>query len=105
MLEVPLALGLARARRWPVSTARLLAVAVASSLLTHPFAWHGMSALAPHLPRGARYLLVEGLVALAEGALYARLVPLSWRRGLLLGLFANGFSFGLGLLAFRWLRA
>ena len=44
---------------------------------------------------------VSAAFALVEGAMYARLVPLGWRRGQLLGVAANAFGFGLGLVLSR----
>ena len=98
LFEVPLVLALAA--RWRPPWGRLALVACAASLLTHPFAWNGIRHL-DALPFWARAALFETAVALVEGAMYARLVPLGWRRGLLLGVAANAFSFGLGLVLSR----
>lgn len=102
-LEVPLVLFLATALRWNVDPRRLFVVACTTSLLTHPFAWSGLPALAPHLDWWPRVLLVEGGVGLVEAMLYRALVPLPWQRALSAGLLANAFSFGIGLLVFSWL--
>lgn len=103
LLEVPLALALARAAGWlpTARLGRLAVVAAAGSFLTHPAAWHGLPALAPHLPWLARVLLVEGGVGLIEGLLLARLVPLGMARGIALGLAINAVSFGIGRLILR----
>jgi hypothetical protein len=98
LFEVPLALLLAA--RWRPPWGRLLLVACATSLLTHPFAWNGIRHL-DSLPFWARAALFESAVALVEGVMYARLVPLGWKRGLLVGAVVNAFSFGLGLVLSR----
>ena len=64
-VEVPVVLALGRG----VDRRRLLGVALAATLLTHPFAIAGFAALQPHLSYPARAAVVESAVALAEGAL------------------------------------
>lgn len=103
-IELPVVLGLALGLRWipRARLRRLLLVGVAATLLTHPFAWHGLPGLREVLPLfWARALLVEGLVAVVEGLLYARLLGLRLARGQALGWAANATSFGLGLLLMR----
>lgn len=102
-IELPLVLLLAALLRWHPSWPRLVLVALASSLLTHPFAWNGIRTLQPYAPFWLRAGTIELLVALVEGAMYSRLVPLGWRRGMLAGLLVNAGSFGLGLLISRGL--
>ena len=104
LLELPVVVGLCLALGWVErrSLLRLLAVGAAATLLTHPFAWHGFTALKPWVgPYWLRALLLEGGVAVVEGLLYAALVPVGRGRGQILGWAANAWSygFGLGLLA------
>lgn len=99
LLEVPVAV--AAARRWGHPERRAAWVALAATLITHPFAWNGFGALRPYLPYVARAVVIEGGVALFEGALYAVVLGLGWRRGLLLGLLANATSYGVGLVLYR----
>ncbi|MCB9780612.1 MAG: hypothetical protein H6742_18740 [Alphaproteobacteria bacterium] len=92
--------------RWKPDWARLMVVAAAASLVTHPFAWHGIRALQAATGSFAVAAAVgEPLVALVEGLLYAKVAGLGWRRGLFVGAAANAFSFGLGLVLSRagWL--
>ncbi|MEC7948704.1 MAG: hypothetical protein VX265_14150 [Myxococcota bacterium] len=104
LLEVPLVLviavglGWSRGRR---SVSRLVLVSLAATLVTHPLAWMSFQALAPVAGYWPRVLLIEGGVALAEGWLYVRFAALGRRRGLLLGVLANAFSYGTGLLVLK----
>ena len=104
-LEVPVALlfGLRWGRRRGEGLERLLAVSVAASLITHPFAWHLLPALAGSMSWAGRVLLVEGGVAIVEGLLYAHFAGLGLVRGQVLGWVANSWSFGLGLVLFYFL--
>ncbi len=106
LIEVPVALALCAA--WgPGAHAGLRRVALtglAATLLTHPFAWTLLPALQGQLPRYARWLLVEGGVAVVEGLLYWRLGGLSPTRGQVVGWAANALSFGVGLVIF-WAQA
>jgi hypothetical protein len=101
-IEVPVALGLGAA--WGLlgdgGGGRILRIALAGTLLTHPFAWHLLPALHGVLPLFAQLLLVEGGVAVIEGGLYGRFTPFGYGRGQLVGWAANALSFGLGLLLF-----
>lgn len=101
-LEVPFVLAVGW--RWVEDRRQLVAIACAASLLTHPFAWHAWAWLGPETPIVARSVVVEGAVAVAESALYARALGLPVRRALALGFGANAFSFGLGLLLAATLR-
>ena len=108
VLEVPLVLGVAAALGWCRGRGplvRLLLVACAATLVTHPFAWHAFRGLAPLIDYWPRAALVEGAVALTEGLLFARVAGLGARRGLALGFSANAFSYGLGLVLWRLLEA
>ena len=98
LVELPLAVLLAR--RWQAPAARVALCAVAASLCTHAPAWYLIrEALPPLLPGfWSRALPVEGVLTVAEGLLYAWLVPLSLRRGLGMSVLANGASFAVGLL-------
>lgn len=92
-VEVPVALLLAR--RW-APWGRVAVVAIAATLLTHPFAWlaNGWIPL-PFPPRAA---IIEVSVAVVEAVIYARFVPLGAWRGALVSAVANAASFGLGLI-------
>ena len=104
LLEVPLVMLLARfaLRARPVPAGRLLVVALAATLITHPFAWHGFGWMRPYLPAfWPRALIIEGAVAVVEGALYATFARQGALRGQLLGWSANAFSFLSGLWLMR----
>jgi uncharacterized membrane-anchored protein YitT (DUF2179 family) len=82
---------------------RVLLTAICASLLTHPFAWWANRSIPwPFVERAA---LIEVSVVLVEAAIYALLVPLRAAAGLGLSLWANGASFGLGLLWFYLSRS
>ena len=107
LIEVPAALALCAwwgpgAHR---GLRRVALTGLAATLLTHPFAWTLLPALHGHLPRWARWLLVEGGVAVIEGLLFARLAGLDLRRGQVVGWTANALSFGVGLVIFWALRS
>ena len=96
-----MALGIAAATGlWArVGGRRLAAVALAATLLTHPFAWHGFAALKGLVPGyWPRALIIEGGVAVVEGLLYGSLAGAGLWRGQLMGWAANAWSYGLGLL-------
>ena len=104
LFEVPLVVLVVLLARWPAERGRLVLVSLACSLLTHPFAWHGIRAARALIPEfWPRALVGEVLVALVEGLLYAKLARLGWGRGMLLGFLANAWSFGLGLWISRYL--
>ena len=94
-IEVPIAVGLVAACRWaPGTTARVAAVAVGASLITHPLLWMA----ADTLGTWPRMFAAEGLITLVEGGVYAFAGGLGPRRGLLVSVVANAVSFGAGLL-------
>ena len=101
-IEVPVVLLATRRLAEPRPTAvAWTQAALAATMMTHPVAWWlnsaGLTMLAPML----RLLCIEAAVAVAEGALYGWLCrrPLM---GLGVSLVANGASFGIGLLWFRY---
>jgi len=95
-MEIPLVMIVARS--WVPDWRRIVVTGACCTLLTHPFAWWSFRLLRPHLASfPARALVIEVTVALVEAALYAKLLPVSWRRALVLGFAANAFSFGLGV--------
>lgn len=103
-VEVPVALALAvlltRAPR--VKLWRLALVAVAATLVSHPFAWYANTHLGGTFP--VRAAIIEVSVTVLEAALYAWLGRLGVWRGLAVSTAANGASFGVGLLIFYfWL--
>ena len=91
-LPLLLALGWVPRSRWW----RPVPVILAASLLTHPFAWTLIVELRWAADYWARAIPVELALTVAEGLLYAWLLPLKRGQGLLLSLAANGASFGLG---------
>ena len=108
MLELPVVFLCVGVGRWLPRTGwrRLVIVGLAATLVSHPFAWAGFGVLRPVLPSfWLRALLIEGAVALFEGVLYARVARLGWLRGLAVGLAANAWSFGVGLVIMEWLAA
>jgi hypothetical protein len=95
-IEVPLATLAARLCLPAAPWRRVLLAALCASLLTHPFAWWANRTLP--WPFVERATLIELSVVAAETLVYALLVPLRLRAGFGLALWANGASFGLGLL-------
>ena len=100
VLEASLVLPVVKGLDWAphVRWGRLFIIVAAASLLTHPFAWGIITGLKPWVANfWVRALPVELAVALAEGAFYCWMVRLPRRQGLALGVLANAFSFGLGV--------
>lgn len=106
LFEVPLVVLIATALRWVPrqELPRLVAIACACTLVTHPFAWFGFPGLRELIPPyWARAFVIEGGVAVVEGLLYGWLAGLGLVRGQVLGWSANAFSYGLGLVIFAFL--
>lgn len=97
-VEVPIAVALAGG----ADRRRVLGVALAATLLTHPFAIAGFAALRPHLPYAARAAVVESLVAAIEGALYLRVAGLPPGRAFATSALANAASYLSGLALRTW---
>ncbi len=97
-VEVPLVVALGRG----VDRRRLLGVALAATLLTHPFAIAGFAALRPHLSYAARAVVVESVVALVEGALLFRVGGLPPGRAWGASVAANAASYLSGLALRTW---
>lgn len=95
-IEVPLATLAARLFLPAAPWRRVLLAALCASLLTHPFAWWASRTLP--WPFAERATVIELSVVAAEAVVYTLLVPLRPRAGFALSLWANGASFGLGLL-------
>lgn len=94
-LEVPVMLLLAR--RLP--RARVLPVAAAASIITHPVAWHVASILSPaEYPVGV--MAIEGGVVLTEALWYRLWLSRVFFQALAWSLAANAVSFGAGWLVF-----
>lgn len=75
---------------------RILAAAVAASLLTHPFAWRAAAALSPDgYVQGVA--LIEMVVVLVEAAVLRLLLPIDVRRASIVALVANLASFTAGI--------
>ena len=93
-LEVPFALWWTS--RWPEDTrphrSRVLLLALAASMITHPFLY-GLVRWRPDLlPRNARIAIWESVVVLGEALVYARGLPSTLRRALGLSLGCNAVS-------------
>ena len=104
LIEVPVVLVLAALFKWipRADLWRLALVAVAATLLSHPFAWYANEHLGGTF--AVRATIIEVSVTLLEAALYAWLGRLGVWRGLTVSAAANGASFGVGLLFFYfWL--
>ncbi len=102
VIEVPVVLALVAIFRWaPRSDLwRLVLVAVAATLLSHPFAWYANENLGGTF--AVRAAIIEVSVTVMEAALYAWLGRLGVWRGLAASTVANGASFGIGLLVFYY---
>lgn len=79
---------------------RLLALSVAASLCTHPFAWWANQALIEWPFFTVRAPVIELSVIVAEAALFRLALFSSWRRAGATSLAANAASFTLGLLVY-----
>ena len=101
-IEVPVALLLVALLKWrPLPELwRLALVAVAATLLSHPFAWYANEHLT--VTWVLRATIIEVSVSVLEAALYAWLGRLGIWRGLVVSTAANGASFGVGLLIFYY---
>ena len=91
-LELPVALVVTRRR-----DLRFALCVVAGTILTHPGVWW----IGTHLPFSWWWpgiCATEAAVGVVEGLLLWRLVPLSFKQGLVCGVLMNAFSFGVGLL-------
>ena len=94
-IEVPVVMALAG----PVADRRrLLAVAAACTLLTHPFAIASFAALRPHLP----YPVRASVVALVEAGVLASVGGLPRGRALGASVAANAASYLTGLALRTW---
>ncbi len=100
-LEAMVAAALLRAAGWGRPWRGALA-AVAGTLVSHPFAWAGISLGMAPLGYWPAVLGVEALVVLAEASAYRLLVPMPWRRAVLAALLANALSSAAGLGWYAW---
>lgn len=106
LLEVPVVVALARLLGVDTPLRRLVLTACAATLLTHPFAWHGFRVLSGVFPSyWVKAGVIEGGVAVVEGLLYWRVAGAGFGRGQALGWASNAFSYGIGLLLFRFVLA
>ncbi|QDG51420.1 hypothetical protein FIV42_11905 [Persicimonas caeni] len=102
-LEVPVALLIAWLCGLRDDLARVAAVAVAASLVTHPIAWYlAVSGLADW-PFWQRAAVIEAAVVAAETVVYAKALKLRWPPALGVAFTANAVSFAGGLLLVRLL--
>ena len=99
VIEAAVALLLMAALRWP-GALRAAAAAALATLLSHPFAWVGAKALIGPLGYAPAVIAVEAMVIVLESTVYRWLVPLPWRRALLVSAAANLASTACGLLAY-----
>ena len=98
VIEVPVVLALAAARGWARGERGTLAlVAVGANLLTHPLLWFADDLLSGSLEYAPRLAVLEVLVTLAEGFVYAVPAGLGARRGVVTSLVANATSTAAGL--------
>jgi uncharacterized membrane protein YbaN (DUF454 family) len=77
---------------------RLAGVALAATLLTHPFCIAALRSLEGAMSYPARVALVEWLVVLVEALLFWRFADMPPRRALLVAVLANAASYFSGLL-------
>lgn len=100
-IEAPVALALRAwwevAAREDREIARTIGIAAAATMLTHPMAWWLNARGLRALMFGPRAAIIEGLVWAAETVVYARVLPMSWGRAVVVSGLANGLSFGIGL--------
>ena len=95
-LELLATLVLGRVVGWPMAPRVLVAVVVAS-VVTHPILW----AVARQLPPAwwwPAVLAMELAIGLIEGVFVGFVGRIGLRRGLVVGVVMNAFSFGVGLL-------
>lgn len=97
-VELPVAVAIGWSAVPPSQRWRLFVVAVAATLVTHPFAWETNWRLSPHLGPVPRLALVEIAVAAAEAVFYTWAAGLGLRRGVVASVAANATSFGVGLM-------
>jgi hypothetical protein len=98
-LELLATLVLGRVVGWPMGPRVLVAVVVAS-VVTHPVLW----AVARQLPPAwwwPAVLAMELAIGLIEGVTVGLVGRIGLRRGLVVGVVMNAFSFGVGLLLAR----
>ena len=76
---------------------RALAVLVAASLLTHPFAWWGNQALLGVLELWPRYAIIELAVVAIETLVLHVALRVRWPIAAATSLLMNAASFGFGL--------
>mgnify|MGYP006307540051 CR=1 FL=1 len=97
--EIPVAAGLAWACGLRDQGLRVVAIAAAASLLTHPVAWYLSGATTALWPFWIRATILESAVVAAETAVYARGLDLPWLPSLGISTAANAASFTVGLFA------
>jgi len=104
LVEAPVAAaaGAALGKRGAREIGRMMCIAIAGSLVTHPIAWWTNRLLMTSLSFGLRALVIEVGVALVEGLLFAWLARLKPLQGLAVGALTNGASFGVGLVVYFW---
>jgi hypothetical protein len=87
---------------WSTS-ARLFGAVVVASVITHPVLW-AVARLLPPTWWWPAVTAMEVVIGVVEGGVLATLGGLGARRGLVVGVAMNAFSFGMGLAMAPWFR-
>jgi len=98
VIEAIVALAAMHVSGWGSGWRAALAATV-GTLITHPVVWRTVPPLTLVTGYGAAVALIEAGVVFAEGVAYRVIVPLAWRRALLVSLIANAASTAAGLAA------
>lgn len=107
VIEVPLVLimlGITRQLTTFRDICNALSIAFVATLFTHPLAWESNQILIAYMQFYMRVVLIESGVIIIESILYAVILKLAWRQGLLLSMMANLTSFLGGLFIHKFLR-
>lgn len=86
-----------RGRQGGLALWRVVLVAVAASLVTHPFAWSGNRALVGTLDLPTRYAVIESAVVVVEAIVFRVALGVRPSAALVTSFVANAASFGFGL--------
>lgn len=98
LLEVPVVVYVAgRLREKPASRGRVVAIAAAASLLSHPFAWMGTIALMDVVAYAVAFVLVEASVVVFEALFFEHVAGWSRRTAWTASVVANVISATAGL--------
>lgn len=86
---------------WLGHPVTLAAVAIAATLITHPFVWFLFAVSEGYVNYGCRLAVIELVVVGVEAVAFHWVVHSSRSSSLLLALLTNGFSLLLGILIFH----